>query len=354
MKKLLFIIISAAGLLTACQERISPVVGPRPITFSATIENSGDGTKAPYTLTVPNEKDSLTAAIWASTIKGSYQGLQKEEPDPEKTNVVDYHNSTCFTSGTRQLLDHQLFYPYKDEEVRDDSVFFVGLCPRSQDGWAVDSTLVDVSISKYIYNIARYEFDGKTDVMFASETGNCFNFSSKDLSLHFNHMLTWLRFNVVADKEAIEAWGAVRKITIRSCNEILINVNDGSCKFNKEDTFPTYCTQNGKYTNTEFKDQAITLTTSAQEVAYTLCCALNATGDDNENEYTIDIETYNRPSTTVSIDLKAADGSNFAGPTKGKQFTVTLRFKLGDNITTSACVSEWKNGGIGVSSIEEK
>lgn len=349
MKKLFIIILFSAGLLTACQKSISPVYGPRPVTFSVTIENSGDETKSPYTLTVPTAKDSLTAAIWASTTKGSYEGTQKKEPNPDSTNVVDYHNSTCFTSGTRQLLDHQLFYPYKDGH-NTDSVFFVAFCPRSQDGWAVEQAAGQTK-----HNVARFQFDGKTDVMFAQERGNCFDFSSRDLSLSFRHVLTWLRFNVVADEDAIEAWGKVKKITIHSNNVIKINVTKNTCEFSQEDkSFPTYITHKGNFTNTEFEDQAIELTTSAQEVAYTLCGAVNASAGGSDNEYTVDIETEYRPSTTVAINLKAANGSNFAGLTEGKQFTVTLRFKLGDNITTSATVSEWKNGGIGVAPIEEK
>lgn len=337
MKKAIIMILAASAVLASCQEKAGSPCGPKAITVCARILNDTGVTKAPYELEIPTSENPLTAAIWASTTSKSYPGTQTTEPG-EDAEIIDYHNSTCFTSATKQLLDHQLFYP-----ANKAPVYFVGFCPRSESGWAVEGV-----------DVARYEFDGKTDVMFAEETSNSIEYSSMDLALNFRHVLTWLRFNVVADKEAIEAWGKVKKITIVGSKEIKINVSDNTCSFTKvNEEFPTYCTLKGVYSDVEFTNQAIELTTSPQEVAYTLCAAVNAGAADGENEYTVSIETEYRPNTTVAINLKAAGGSNFSGLTEGRQFTVTLRFKLGDNITTSASVSEWKNGGIGVAPIEE-
>jgi len=348
MKKLFIILISTLTLALSCQknEVSTPSNSRVPITVSASIENIGLETKSPYTLTVPTDKEYLTAAIWASTTPKNYQGTQSVEPDPEVTNVVDYHNSTCFTSGTKQLLDHQLFYPKNEAPV-----YFVGFCPRSQDGWTVFK-----EEGQDNYNVARYHFDGKTDVMFAPESSNSIKTSSRDLKLKFRHMLTWIRFCVVADKDAIDAWGDLKKITIRCKEDIKINVSTETASFESDNNaFPTYITsKSGEFKDNEFNDQAVALTTSAQEVAYTLCSAVLAAAGDGVKEYTVDIETERRPSTTVEINLKAADGSDFVGLTEGRQFTVILRFKLGDNVTVAATVSEWKNAGIGVADIEEK
>jgi len=350
MKKIIIILISIVGF-AACEKNRPVSLGPQPIALCATIENIGIGTKAPYTLTVPTSKDSLTAAIWASTTRKSYKGSQKKEPNPDSTNVVDYHNSTCFTSGARQLLDHQLFYPNKDGHK--DSVFFVGFCPRSQEGWSVEGTVK--SAGDTLWNIARFQFDGKTDVMFAGEKGNNIDFSSRDLSLNFRHVLTWLRFHVVADEEAISAWGYVKKITIESKSVIKINVSSETCTFDTPDNvFRTYCIDKGTYTDTEFADQNIELATSTQDVAYSLCAAVEAAAGDGNNEYTITIETQYRPETKVAVNLKAEGNTeDFIGSTGGRLFDVTLRFKLGDNVTTTASVSEWKNAGIGVAPIVE-
>lgn len=339
MKKVL-VLITIAAVFASCQKQTAVGTGPKEITLCARVLNDTGETKAPYELDVPTAENPVTAAIWASTTSKSYQGSQTSEPGPEATKI-DYHNSTCFTSGTKQLLDHQLFYPENKAPV-----YFVGFCPRSESGWAVEG--------EPVYNIARYEFDGKTDVMYASETSNTIEYSSMDLQLEFRHVLTWLRFNVVADKEAIEAWGRLKKITVVSNKQVKINVSNNTCAFDQvNNEFSTYCTAKGVFTDTKFAEQLIELTTSPQEVAYTLCAAVDAGAADGENEYTINIETEYRPDTNVSINLKAANNADFSGLTEGRQFTVTLRFKLGDNITASACVSEWKNGGIGVAPIVE-
>jgi len=338
MRKIFILCIVLSGILS-CQKE-GEFSEPCEITVNARILTDSQDTKSPIEVTVPTADNPVTAAIWASTTSHRYEGTQSEEPGPDAT-FIDYHNSTCFTSGSKQLLDHQLFYPSNKK-----TVYFVGFCPRSSDGWTV--------VKDGKYNIARYEFDGKTDVMYASETSNSIEYSAMDLNLEFRHILTWLRFNVVADKNAIEAWGPVKKITIESNKEVYIDVEKDTCTFDGNDeVFPTYITKKGEYTDNVFSDQSIELTTSSQEVAYSLCAAVNAGSADNENEYTVTIETQYRPETTVTINLKNASGSNFSGLTEGRQFTVTLRFKLGDNITTSACVSEWKNGGIGVTPINE-
>ncbi|MCQ2185058.1 MAG: fimbrillin family protein, partial [Bacteroidales bacterium] len=337
--KRIFILLALSALAASCGKGEMASGRSGEVTLGVTVVNDEGDTRAPYRLTVPTADDPVTAAIWASTTSKSYRGSQTEEPGPDAT-IIDYHNSTCFTSGTRQLLDHQLFYPSNKAKV-----YFVGFCPRSEDGWAVEGAS---------YNIARYEFDGKTDVMYAAEASSNIELSAMDLQLQFRHILTWLRFNVVADKDAIEAWGRVKKITLVGNKQVKINVTDNTCSFDQPNQqFPTYCTQKGVFTDSLFHGQSIELTTSPQEVAYTMCGAVNAAAGDGENEYTVTIETEYRPETSGAINLKTAGGANFSGLTEGKQFTVTLRFKLGDNVTVSACVSEWKNGGIGVAPIEE-
>jgi len=332
--------------LGACQKDTVCDRGPVEIALAATVENIGISTRAPFSLNTPTADNPVTSAIWASTTSHSYKGSQDTEPGPEAT-VIDYHNSTCFTSGDKQLLDHQLFYP-----ENKDMVYFVGLCPRSQDGWNVDESIPGSGQ----YDVAKHIFDGKTDVMYASEVKNNLDSSSKLPILTYRHVLTWIKFNVVADsQDAIDAWGKVRKITISSNSRVNINVSTDTCTFdNLNPALPAYCYKKGVSTDIAFENQSIELTTSPQEVAYTLCAAVIAGDADGENEYSITIDTEYRPNTTVPINLKKAGGTdNYAGNTGGCQFTVTLRFKLGENIVTTARATEWSNGGIGVSSITE-
>ena len=43
----------------------------------------------------------------------------------------------------------------------------------------------------------------------------------------------------------------------------------------------------------------------------------------------------------------------FTGSTMGYQFTILLKFKIGDNIAVSTKTNKWKTGGIGYGLIEE-
>lgn len=339
---------SVAGI-SACGKYSPSDNSPVEVTLSAVIENAGIRTKAPFDLEKPTDHNPVTAAIWASTVSGSYQGTQKDPP-ASGSLFIDYHNSTCFTGEKKQLLDHQLFYPDNDSPV-----YFVGLCPRSADGWHAKEAIEGSGV----YNVAHHLFYGNADVMFAKEVSNHLSTSSNPPELTFRHVLTWIQFNVVADNsEAIEAWGQVQKITIASNNEVNINLTSEKCSFAKSGTneLSAYCINNkGENTDVEFKDQKINLTTTSQPVAYTLCAPVDALPDDGLNEYSITIDTEYRPDTKVSINLKAADGStNFSGNTEGCQFTVTLRFKLGENIVTTARATEWQNAGVGVTSVGEK
>jgi len=330
--------------MIACSDFDASKSAPREITLCASIQNDFPATKAPYELSVPSAENPLTAAIWASSTSKKYWGKQKDEPGADAT-YIDYHNSTCFTSGSRQILDHQLFYPENKEDV-----YFVGLCPRSADGWALDSLKVEEDQQ----HLARFSFDGKTDVMYAPEVHNSIKFSSIDLQLSFKHVLTWIRFKVVADDEAVNAWGPLNKITINSNEQVFINLVTDTCTFSAENkSFPTYCTTNGVYSDEVFTNKNIVLSTTPQEVAYTMCAATQASSTDGLDEYSITVHTVNRPNTDVGINLKDALGESFSGNTGGKQFTVTLHFKLGENIVTTVSATPWANAGIGVAAIEE-
>ena len=89
----------------------------------------------------------------------------------------------------------------------------------------------------------------------------------------------------------------------------------------------------------------------AHEAAYGLCAPVTAYEYNPENsterfeEYVLAIKAENREQ-TVPIDLKISDTQYFSGTTMGKQFTIRLIFKMGDNITVAARLEDWKTGGV--------
>ena len=344
------------------------------------VSTKADDPVTPYTAyqnTTPSTTMPLYAAVWASSRSHRYQGAQRSSGSVEyhENGYVDYHNTTKFTSGAKQLLDYQLYYPdanatgFTDGTDTDTTpasktalanspVYFIGLCPRSESGWTVESS------EGYEYNLAKHTFDGKEDVMFAPEVSKNITQTDKNAKLTFNHMLTWLCIKMKAETEKdIETWGKVKSVKIGSKNHISINTVDGTATFTETSEgykLPTYKVTDGKYTADEFAftdNDGVDLTTTATELCYVLCAPVDASAADSQNEYTLTVEIGSLTGTTaktVPINLKAEGGTNnFSGSTAGKQFSVVLTFKTGNNISTIAEVESWTNGGLALTTISE-
>lgn len=70
-------------------------------------------------------------------------------------------------------------------------------------------------------------------------------------------------------------------------------------------------------------------------------------------EFRIDIKAENKDA-TVDVDLKTTSAeSYFSGSTMGKQFSIILKFTMGDAIAVQSSVTDWKTGGIAVGDIDE-
>jgi len=363
MKKFCLYLIALCAACACTKNESGPHdEGPVEVALTARISSVVDvSTRAPFELKTPTPENSLTAAIWASSVAKTYFGAQKTEPG-EDAKFIDFHDSTRFTSAERQLLDHRLFYPTDDGKGHEKPlVYFVGLCPKR--GWAVEKCSTHKISDTLAWDVARYEFDGCSDVMFAPEVSNGLATSIECPQMHFRHILTWLKFNVVSDEDAIDAWGKVQYIKIVSHKILRIDVNDGVVTYDPSTSaniMDTYCFLKGKSTDQVFNSTAsvnpsssVELTTSPQEVAYVLCASRNAAPGNGSDEYEVIIKTEYRPETRVTVNLKDANGYDYTGNTSGKQFTVTFRFQLGDRVVTVARITEWDNGGIGVKKVEE-
>ena len=382
---IIFAICASLAVLSCSKADSVQSLPDNAITVSACIATAADldvTTKTdpvtPYTAyqnTTPSTDMPLYAAVWASSRSHRYQGAQSSRSvEYHENGYVDYHNTTKFTSRAKQLLDYQLYYPDANAEgftdgtttdtdppsktaLANSPVYFIGLCPRSESGWTVESS------EGYEYNLAEHTFDGKEDVMFAAETSKNITQTDKNATLTFNHMLTWLCIKMKAETEKdIETWGKVKSVKIGSKNHISINTVDGSATFTETSAgnkLPTYKVTDGSYTAEEFAftgNDGVDLTTTATELCYVLCAPIDASDADSQNEYTLTVEIGSLTGTsakTVPINLKAADGNNFSGSTAGKQFSVVLTFKTGNNISTIAEVESWTNGGLALTTIGE-
>jgi len=359
MRRLKYILLmEALCALSACQcdEWKMTDDTDRRIYLEAQVENASVQSRVPYELTAPTLVAPLEVDVWASTTPSKFAAGTANGSE----GTVSLHTTARFTNAQEQLLD-AVIYP-KENEVN-----FVGMHPR---GWTTtDGTS------------ATYTFDGKDDVMFAPQVKGKYAENAAPEYwpvLSFKHLLTWLRIEMVAESEAArDAWGKVTDITIRNKNQVTVDLSkeyvekkhdaaDATVYFSREETelkffqtgtdepFPGnngYTLKGPQYVG---NDESY-----IEEVAYVLCAPKYATRkaivegvEVPTTEYTITITTEKRQ-VVVGVDLKRDENTPFEETTMGHQFTLLLRFKMGDNISVSAIVTDWINGGIGTGDFDE-
>jgi len=375
MKHTLYAICGLGLLCCSCQKEqtVTPPHADRSIFLRATVENMKQ-TRAPFVLSEPQRENPLIAAVWASTTEHVFEDLNENGTGGSE---VALHTQAKFTSGTEQLLADAV-YPKKDGTV----VYFVGLHPAADAaGAAVWET---PATGDRAGKTATMTFSGFEDVMFAPQIEGQYAENLEAATwptFVFHHLLTWLRVRVKAYDEAVsEAWGKLKSLKIRSKYTVEVDLNKAYDKDNPPENMAGYVSfpdaADGTDGTKEFdfykkgtdgvfvkKDVASTWYklpyTEAEEVAYVLCAPVEATEREPDEaevkrttEYTLLVETENR-TVEVPVDLKvpatdpAKDPSYFTGSTMSRQFILNLTFKMGNNITVAAAVTDWVIGGLG-------
>lgn len=306
-------------------------------------------TRTPFAGSVPSGSSPLAALVCVSTEKDADGGylFPSDGKDGTDDGTVGKHIPAEFQSGSAQLINGA----YYNQAYPDKEVYFAALHPQT--GWTVDS---DAN--------ATLTFNGSDDVMFAPVVMGKYGNATYP-RLQFHHLLTWLRVEVVAESEEVaNAWGPLQTMTVSGLGTVSFNMNTETFVQN-DVTFvgntteiPFYKTGNS---GAVFPDAAdgYSLTTTPKEVAYVLCAPVDATDRDPYNdilvrtpEYYINIVSRHRD-VSIPIDLMEAEETFFTGSTMGKQFTMRLKFKMGNTVAVSAGVTDWVTGGIGIGKIEE-
>lgn len=340
--------------------------------YLAVAVDKGNATRAPYELTAPTTEKPLSVDVWASTDKYVFPNGVENGSD-EYGGVVKLHTTARFQSSAPQLLNSAIYN--KDTQQK---VYFVSMYPQ---GWE----------ALYQNTQADFTFNGAQDLLFAPQISGVYATEfEKTPRLHFRHLLTWLSFELKADtEEAAIAWGKIQKIEIKSCKSISIDLSedsytestvDGSTlfdykwggdgiKFTDEVQLPLYYINPpavGIAADMTFEDKyksdgGYELDYQApHEVAYVMCAPVEGsyTNADDEltNEYVLSVVTDKR-TVEIGLDLKVADGdavgSYYTGSTMGRKFNFLLNFRLGNTITVSAEMNDWKHGGIINSNVKE-
>ena len=330
-------------------------------------------------LRVPTTIHPLNVSVWASTEEGKYPNNgwdgqnNNTDDDPDNDNKVAIHTYAKFQSGEPQLLGEAV-YP-KPVEGQTIDVHFVGLHPRSEVGEGGSKWSPSDDKQK-----AGYTFTGKEDVMFAPKTTGTYGLdyeNNSDLipTFNFSHLLTWLRVEIVADEWETEvtqsekiskAWGKVKSLTIKSKNQVVVDLtgDKDDVTFGGEELWMKFYHIG---TDNEFsysqKGEGYQIPyTAINEVAYVMCAPV--VGEDKDGlqeevpEYTLHLVTENRE-LDIPIDLKNSDGSYFTESTMGKQFTIQLKFKMGNVITVLTEIKvggelDWYTHGTGTGDLTEE
>lgn len=356
----LYAVVCTALLFSCKDDKVdADVFADRRIYLRATVEGAEATTRLPFPVGYqPNRVRPLDAAIWASTTSQKFEDKKLNGKTGTSTEVA-LHTTAKFTNSKEQLLSDAV-YPNN----ANTSVYFVGMHPQS--GWSTTTGGTQATHASAI--------DGKTDVMFAPQISGRYGGNTtgdKWPTFEFHHLLTWLRIQMVAENEEVrDAWGKVTDLTIKSLRGVNIDLseeyNSATCvTFTGEETdLSFYQTETDEvfpsFEGYELKapyDADAELEDYIEEVAYVLCAPVDATEKDTETgnkttEYTLHVETEKR-NVDVNVDLMKGLNEHFTGPTMNKQFTLLLKFKMGDNISIMALPTDWQTGGIGSGELEE-
>lgn len=285
-------------------------------------------TRAPHTGTSAN---GLTARVLASKISKEYAGA----------DLVTNGTITFEDASTGSATGYSPAVPYPHAV---NPVYLLGLYPTLS---SADWTIAADGKS------ANFTFDGSHDVMATQEisttradgvTGGTYK------SLTFHHLLTKLDLLIKADDQsAIEAWGNVTSITVKSSKTAKVTFSDATAA-----TAPTTgFTENADFPFYQVSDNAafasVVLTTSATDAQYYALVAPNETGPAT---YDLVIKTANYPTDyAITVPLESTPTTPFTGSTQGKQFKITLTFTATD-IKAFATVVDWTTGGTGGGTIQ--
>lgn len=361
MKNTIYIFLLLLAGFSSCQTDELPEDdrNDRQIYLSASFEPSAES-RAPYEWTEPSLEHPLQVAVWASTTSKQYQHIDGKNG---KDGTVALHSWANFQNPNHQLLKDAI-YP----NAADKLVYFVAMHPRN--GWAAIDASGTPDDTK-----ASNTFTGKEDVMFAPEISGKYGLVNNvkvDPILHFYHLLTYLRFEMVAESEAVrDAWGPVKNITIKSKSGVTIDLSQavsrkadipGRVTFTGAETdmklyqtgSDTYFPGGTPYTLKAPKPgKEDDWADYSEEVAYVLCESVSATKEIEDAEYELTLTTKNRTDVKVKLDLMANETELFEGNTMGKEFTIVLKFKLGNTIAVKAMMTDWQTGGVGSGDLTE-
>lgn len=225
------------------------------------------------------------------------------------------------------------------------TVYFCALYPST--GWGAQTTT------------SAFTFNGSQDVMAAKEVSSNKTTANPGPNFEFNHLLTKLTVNVVAeDAAAVTAWGNITGLTLDKANgqdpnkAVTVNLAGGSAATTTDfsgadgNDMPFYTITGGTtYTDNavDASENTIAITESETPSAYALVAPIDAKAQATHFNLSV-TTTTSGTAIDVPVNLEATEGGAFSGDTQGQAFEITITFKA-TAITATATVTDWKDAG---------
>lgn len=320
-------------LMTSCTENKDEVKAPDTdalIGVMAFVESPMTTTRSyvtanPYQEVTPSSSKVLHASVWFSTSDNDFH-------DGGVADALPRHCEVEFnTDGMVYPKTNRMQYP------ASGTVYAVGLYPYSAEDAEGSKWENKDSSGASSNSHATRTITGEDDLMFAPQVwGTKANPISSALA--FNHQLTWLKINVIAEShDAIDAWGNVENIKVTSPASKLtvsFSTNPATASFNY-----------GTTTDIVAFDGSLPLKITSQELG-SIFCAPTRAEESTPYSYAISIKTAKRAPKNYNIQLKDIEGRILGteGVTtvpKGNLFVITLKFNEINMIDASCELIPW-------------
>lgn len=342
MKNLLTFAALATITLASCNndnDNVTPVpAGDNLIRFGA--QAMTVDTKAPFEGTISGS-NTLTAYAIGSQTSNSY-GMPYTDTDGAQAKG----DITFIDNGTTQSgFSTGVIWPASTATI----IYFRGFYPAGG-VWTASGTNATAVV------------DGKTDLMNTTEiSGSKQSVLSTPLLFKFSHLLTKLHVKVQGNDKTAKDWGKITKIelskavNVTPANQLAYTYAGDVVAFSGSAAIPFYAATDGasvSYSDEAFTGMSYDIPTTSALAAYALVAPVTGVaGSGNEkSEYTLNITTTTGKAAggkEVAINLQGVDGKDFIGSTAGKKFDITIQFLSEGQITATATVKEWMDGGSG-------
>lgn len=295
----------------------------------------------PYVNTAPTVEHPFKTDVWFTLTPGEYghNPLDGEEVAFPVHTMIEHKDAL----GTEAMFeDKNVLYPLDENEstVEEAPVYCLGFYPANEDdgsseGWKQDGTVV------------THKITGTQDLMFADLIKG--NYNENFPPQEFNHLLTWVKINVIANSvDAAGAWGKVKYLSIggkRSTVRIDLTTEYGTpsvISYVRDEALDTLCLKTVDAQNDVSK--MVDLSIGGTLAGSVFCCPPEAKSESDPRVvgYWVTVQTSNVPEKKdVFVPITWNDQYDTDGA--GKLLIINLYFNEIEVVSGVCSLSYWEN-----------